>query len=84
MRPNKRLMYHGRVLEIRPEKVGHRCEIWLYENSRPLGKFASVSLYEAAAKMAYGGDLIAEAMENAARDILMGRFPKAAAPLAAE
>jgi hypothetical protein len=74
MRPTKWLVHDGHVVEIRYERVGRKCEIWLYEDERPLGKYATVSLYEAAASMAYGGDLIAETMENAAKDVESGRL----------
>lgn len=74
MRPTKWLVHEGRVLEVRYHRVGTNCQVWIYEGEQPIKRYSTVSLYEAAARMAHGGDLIRDEMENAARDVETGRL----------
>ena len=73
----KWFVHQGHALEIRYQRVMTSCQIWLYENDRPLGLHSTVCLREAAAGMAAGKDIIGRAMEIAVRDVEIGRFPLA-------
>lgn len=74
MRPTKWLVQDGRTFEIRYQRIGRTCQIWVFEGERALGVHSTVSLYDAAASISQGRDLIAEAMERAVRDIATGHF----------
>ena len=74
MTRNKWFLHEGRSLEIRDRRVMTSFEIWVYEDDRPLGRHSTVSLREAAARMANGEDLLKSAMDGAIGDIQAGRF----------
>ena len=74
MRPNKWLVQDRRTFEIRYQRIGRKCQIWVFEGERALGVHSTVSLYDAAASISQGRDLISDAMEAALRDIATGRF----------
>jgi hypothetical protein len=74
MTRSKWFLHAGRALEVRDQRVMTSLEIWVYENGRPLGRYATLKLREAAAALASGRDLLGQAMENAIKDVQAGRF----------
>lgn len=74
MTRNKWFLHEGRTLEIRDRRVMTSFEIWVYENDRPLGRHSTVSLREAATRLAAGEDVLNRAMDGAIGDVLAGRF----------
>lgn len=74
MTRNKWFLHEGRSLEIRDRRVMTSFEIWVYENDLPLGCHSTVTLREAATRMAAGEDILKSAMEGAIGDIRAGRF----------
>lgn len=77
-RSAKYFVHEGRALEVRYARVMTKCQIWIYENDRPLGLHSIISLRAAAETMADGGDLIGASMEAAQRDVENGAFSLAA------
>ncbi len=74
MTRSKWLLHDGRALEIRDRRVMTSLEIWVYENDRPLGLHATLTLRDAAAGLAAGHDILGQAMQTAVDDLQAGRF----------
>jgi hypothetical protein len=74
MRPTKRFEQDGRIFEVCYQQIGRKCQIWVFADQRPLGVHSTVSLYEAAAALSEGRDMVDRAMEQAVFDIETGRF----------
>ena len=74
MTRNKWFLHEGRSLEIRDRRVMTSFEIWVYENDLPIGRHSTVSLREAATRLAAGEDALSRAMDGAIGDIQAGRF----------
>jgi hypothetical protein len=74
MRPTKWLVQDGRTFEIRHQWIGRWCQTWVFDGEHALGVHSTVSLYEADARLSQSRDLIAEAIEQAIRDLATGHF----------
>lgn len=72
MTRSKYVLQGDRVLEVRDRRVMTSLEIWIYENDRPVGRHSALRLSDAAAALAQGRDMLAEAMERAAADLQAG------------
>lgn len=71
---NKWFLHEGRSLEIRDRRVMTSLEIWVYENDLPIRRHSTISLGEAATRLAAGDDVLSRAMDGAIGDIQTGRF----------
>ena len=74
MRPNKFVVRDRRVYEVHYQRLGTKCQIWVFEGERPHGVHSTVSLLDAAAAMSAGHDLIDDAMDAAVKDIERGDY----------
>jgi len=74
MTRSKSLLHDGRALEIRDRRVMTSFEIWVYENDRPLGLHATLTLRDAAVGLAAGQDILGQAMQTAVDELQAGRF----------
>jgi hypothetical protein len=83
MRPTKWLEQEGRIFEVRYQRIGPQCQIWVFADQHALGVHSTVSLYEAAAALSQGRDIIDDAMEQAVFDIENGRFHRTLQPAVA-
>jgi hypothetical protein len=71
---NKWFLHEGRSLEIRDRRVMTSFEIWVYENDLPISRHSTISLSDAATRLAAGEDVLSRAMDGAIGDIQAGRF----------
>jgi hypothetical protein len=83
MRPTKWLEQDGRIFEVCYQRIGPQCQIWVFADKKALGVHSTVSLYEAAAALSQGHDIIDDAMDQAVFDIESGRFHSSRLPAVA-
>jgi hypothetical protein len=74
MTRSKWFLHAGRSLEVRDQRAMTMLQVWIYEDDRPLGLHSTLGLWEAAAGLAAGRDVLGQAMDCAIRDVETGRF----------
>jgi hypothetical protein len=73
MRATRCFEREGRFFEVAYQQIGAECQIWVFADHEALGVHSTVSLYEAAAALSEGRDIIDAAMDQAVFDIERGR-----------
>ena len=70
----KWFIHEGRALEVRYQRILTMCQLWIYENDRPLALHKVISLSEVCTGMAAGKDVIGRVMQSAIDDVESGKL----------